>query len=487
MTIPYATSEESTQLGAPLELYQFRVGASRGRPATAGGSSTVEDFRDEFTSYADTTALLTAYGQYNTWSGATWTLDATGGVGGSKAAKLFVPASSPADRYGPQLTKTLTGLTPLTWHDVTAQVKLSSDFDGDWSDRWYVICGVGSNFGTFNCVQFLAQSDSSLWKPYDTFVTASGKVQSNAAGQLYFRFGWDSLYYFSVIENHNLWWDSIVVSHEEVSEGDPGEDPSDGTFYGYTSADVDVVYSGDTYLSDILIRNNLTAGGTESSAESIEVRVPRDSAVAALALGPPNPVVSLTLIRLHRADLTQAVVPWKGQVVRKRFDGPDCVLTCAGLNSLLARKLPRRKIQKSCMHILGDGLCQVLLSGFTTGDLTVDSVSGNQVTITGLAAEGTALALGSITDGSQVFRNGVLNFGEIKGRIESVSGDVLTLRQTIPSHIGGSTVTLTAGCDNEIATCKNVFDNAEHFGGKRVLPLQNPGYGAGIGSSGGDG
>ena len=137
----YDVSEESVQGGERLELYKFRVGATRGRAAVSG-SATTEVHRDEFT-YTSTATLLAAWtfsqGQFLT---STVAMDPTGGVGGSSAVKLHIPAATQSGHQGPTLKKVITGLTPNTLHSLEIQIKFGAGFGTDPYWGFYEILGL---------------------------------------------------------------------------------------------------------------------------------------------------------------------------------------------------------------------------------------------------------------------------------------------------------------------------------------------------------
>jgi len=130
-----------------------------------------------------------------------------------------------------------------------------------------------------------------------------------------------------------------------------------------------------------------------------------------------------------------------------------------------------------CVNRLGDALCKVNLASYTdTGTLT--SISGGEVTITGL--------------GSQLVRyydKGYVSFEGLNISIRDWSDPDVTKFQLVrqpPAHWLNKTVSVTAGCDKSIDTCRNRFappggppagttGNEGNFNGIGIaIPAYNP-------------
>ena len=142
-------------------------------------------------------------------------------------------------------------------------------------------------------------------------------------------------------------------------------------------------------------------------------------------------------------------------------------------NSLASRldQTAGRVFQRSCAWELGDTRCTVNLgSGGNTGSGAVISVvSAFEFTASGLSA----FASGIFSRGKIVWASGG-NAGsaiEVKVHTQESTSARLTLFLPMPRPISAADAfTVTAGCDKQLATCRDRFSNAVNFGGFPQMP-----------------
>ena len=237
--------------------------------------------------------------------------------------------------------------------------------------------------------------------------------------------------------------------------------------YTLTSADTDVVFTGETYVAEVVTRGEI-AHSAEAASGHVNVELPRTSAVVNHFIAySPEPPMGLTIYRKHRTD-PESIVLFSGAVASVNFAASRVTLLCLPTAEALRRVVPRNRFQQQCNWDLYSGSCGVSKAGFATAAV-VSSVSGLTVQATAFSSKA----------------NGWFN----NGWLENVDGE----RRWVVSHVG-STITLNApfigllvgddligyaGCDRTEAVCLSKFNNiANHLGFARV-PTKNP-YNTGV-------
>jgi uncharacterized phage protein (TIGR02218 family) len=230
----------------------------------------------------------------------------------------------------------------------------------------------------------------------------------------------------------------------------------------YTSGLTAVTYQSETYAPATIKRSTIEQGG-EINRSALQVSVPRDHAVASLFVsGPPEGVVSVTIYRFHSGD-SETIALWKGRVANAKFSASECTLVCEPVASSLRRPGLRARYQMLCRHALYSSACGALRDTYRA-DGTVSSVTGAVVQVAAASAQ----------------PNGYWVAGELKSAglgsrlIVAHSGVSLTLSSPLPGLVAGMPVSIYAGCDHQLATCKNKFNNIVNFGGFPWIPTKNP-------------
>lgn len=119
---------------------------------------------------------------------------------------------------------------------------------------------------------------------------------------------------------------------------------------------------------------------------------------------------------------------------------------------------PRRTYQAACNCKFGDSVCQKDLET-TTG--TVASSSGNDITLNIDAKDGDYWKDGTISIG-----------GETRMIITSFDSTVRVYYPFFAAVESGDEFTLKRGCDKTQQTCKNRFDNLQHYSGFPAIPFE---------------
>ncbi len=226
-------------------------------------------------------------------------------------------------------------------------------------------------------------------------------------------------------------------------------------------------FGGDDYEPAPLTRGRLS-DDSEQGQGSLSVSLPATSALAeAFALVVPGQKMSITITRLHRTDggTPEGVLIFKGFVQGVDFSED---LRLASLNVVpvtkgLARSIPRYSYQGVCNHFLYDSQCKVSQSLFAF-TANVSASSGSTITVPGLTA----------SKGADWAKGGFVQLGTTDFRlIIDHPNDTISLLLPFPSDVVGEEVTVFAGCDHSLATCKSKFDNVANYGGFAFVPLLN--------------
>jgi uncharacterized phage protein (TIGR02218 family) len=248
------------------------------------------------------------------------------------------------------------------------------------------------------------------------------------------------------------------------------------TKYYYSGSDYDVVYGGHTFTGSdaIFARDGLKQTiGLEVATMDITV----NATASMLVLGIPfmqaitQGVLDGAMIKVERAFLNAdhsviGTVNWfTGHVAKASPSRNGASITINSLTDLLNVKVPRNVYQAACQNSLYDGACGLSRSSYAASG-TVSGVSGWTITITGTAAMSVA---GYWNQGGLVFTSGALN-GEAR-TIKSFTGGIITLLSPFQlSPAIGDTFMVYAGCDKQLATCQNKFNNGMAFKGQPFVP-----------------
>lgn len=232
-----------------------------------------------------------------------------------------------------------------------------------------------------------------------------------------------------------------------------------------TSAEVDVEYDSQTWVSDVLSRSDFEES-PELARAPIRITTRRTHPVAELfRVSPPTDVIALTIFRLHRDDSpAQAVVAWIGRVLNCEFSGAQATLNCEPVSTSARRTGLRRLYQKNCPHVLYGPGC------------TVDRAD-HAITTTVTGISGKVITLAELLD--RPYAGGYVEFqleSDVveKRFIQSADGLDLTLALPFADLEESDTVTVYPGCDHTIETCDTVYDNRPNYGGMPHIPTKNP-------------
>lgn len=444
----FATQQASVQSGQPVELLEVT--------ATPVGLTAILVASDDFEGYANTAELLAAWPETDPNNFATFTLDTAVTDGGAKSVKaVLIDGTDNADHF---IAHTFPGLTPNAPHRVTVRCRLSVDF-GDTAHFVGIEAGADRDY-------------VGVAGPFNEFVSLSVEAEADASGNLEVRLGvfvYDALTGGAV---RTAYWAKLQVSELLAAPG--------VTTLRYTSADVAIPYDGNVYAPANFERSAIRLGTGERTSRSFDLTIPRDHALADLVRGrrlAASPI-EVTVSLLDRSDLTDAKVPFVGQVASTKFSGPRCVLTIVDAGAVLQQVLPRRVIQRLCPFMLYHAAtCGVDPALHVVTGLSVTAAAGRSVTIAGLAAA----IPGTDPDAATFYDGGVLLGPDAaRGHILSRVDDTVTLLAGVPEFAPGTAVDVLPGCGRIPLHCHGRYDNIVNHGGEPGMPVRNNYTGSGL-------
>lgn len=250
-----------------------------------------------------------------------------------------------------------------------------------------------------------------------------------------------------------------------------------GAVLRYTTADVNIVSGGNTFLANGPLLERARAHwkiGMDVDTQDLSV-CPR---ATDLVSGVPflqavkQGYFDGAIGQIERAfmatmgDTTAGtVVTFAGRVGPVDFGRTMAIFHLHSHLELLNRNMPILLYQPGCVHTLYDAGCLAVKASFSL-NVTI----GAGPTLSAIPVPGTGQADGYYDLGQLAFTSGA-NAGWTKA-IKSWAGGVATLvSPLLQLPAPGDAVTISAGCDKQQATCQTKFNNLLHFLGAPYVPV----------------
>jgi uncharacterized phage protein (TIGR02218 family) len=228
----------------------------------------------------------------------------------------------------------------------------------------------------------------------------------------------------------------------------------------FTSGEQAIDHGGETYVPATIGRGQIDQRETMDRS-TLEVRVPRDNAVAVRAMAAMlKGVVGLTVMRVEPSVL----VLWRGRLAAARAAGSEVILEGEPIFTSLRRLGLRAKYQRPCRHALYGRGCNVSQAAF---EVAAEVTGGTELSIE-FSVAGDPLPDGWFTGGILEDADGNLRF------IARHVGNTLTLNWPLDGVEATDPITLSPGCNRTRAHCGDKFDNLDNYGGFPWMPLTNP-------------
>ncbi len=251
-----------------------------------------------------------------------------------------------------------------------------------------------------------------------------------------------------------------------------------------TSAARDATIGANRFVASAVGRAEIAVGAAGDPKEmTFTLPVSHPLPQRYLLNGTPPRQISVTLWRKQR---TSGAVErtWHGLVTSMALDGHVATFRVPSrLSETLQRRLPTMSVTRSCSHVLYDPQCRVLrqehTGSWTKQAAGVTNVNGRVVTVNTLGGQADQWArygeLEHLATGERMtVRSNCVS-------LEDKVGVVITMQAPIAELKFGDIVIAYAGCDHDIGTCRDKFNNVVNFGGMPNLPTRNPHVPNGLG------
>lgn len=243
-----------------------------------------------------------------------------------------------------------------------------------------------------------------------------------------------------------------------------------GKSWAYTSSHRTITFDGTAYRPSVIQRDDFELSD-ESSSATVQVHLSRKLAVVPqfMAGMPPTPVW-LRIYRGHEGDPEAEVVSlFHGQVTTFQRKGGEVRLGCASVQSAMEKRIPRMTVQQMCNHALYDPACGVRADEYAIdGEISHIAANSGRITIPQLVGKK-----------DDYYTAGIVLFPASGDRAFIVrhlgaSNQVELLNHPPGQVVVGAPVTVYAGCDRSVDTCRERFGNLANFMGFPFLPARNP-------------
>ena len=161
---------------------------------------------------------------------------------------------------------------------------------------------------------------------------------------------------------------------------------------------------------------------------------------------------------------------WQGIITGVAIEGGVCKLRSQSIFSwALSKEVPGVYYQNLCNHVLFDVRCQVVRASFDLAT-TITEISGRNLLIGSLGGQATNwFKGGEMVRDSDGERRLIVNSQTLTGPTRYF----VVLNRAFRSLSVSDAVTLYAGCDHTIGTCRDKFSNAINFGGFPYITGKN--------------
>ena len=141
------------------------------------------------------------------------------------------------------------------------------------------------------------------------------------------------------------------------------------------------------------------------------------------------------------------------------------VIRVKSLLDLLTAQMPKRLFQAGCTFVFGDAMCGFDRNAMAQDITCVTGTRQSQIVYSGAAPDPTTL----YDNGTLIGKTGA-NTGYKRTITKLVDGVIYLLDPWIFPVEVGDAFTMLPGCDHTLDTCRDTFDNLDHFGGFPYIP-----------------
>lgn len=259
------------------------------------------------------------------------------------------------------------------------------------------------------------------------------------------------------------------ITKEEASQRKPAELyhiwRDDGEHWYYTSGDTTVTYDGHDYLPATLKRASAKYD-SQLEATTMEITLGYlEEPVTEFIANNPIEILWIDIRKLFRDQSPfETVVIFLGQIKKVSFQGNAAKVICVGFEHFLKMPIPVFRYQLTCNHKLFDDGCGI--------DKAAYKITTN-VTLSADKTKLTSSVFESYDDGYFIY--GSVEHGAEYRMITDHVGDTITIAYKMYKFDEYTdSVDVYPGCDRQIETCRDKYDNVINFLGFPFIPQENP-------------
>jgi hypothetical protein len=234
--------------------------------------------------------------------------------------------------------------------------------------------------------------------------------------------------------------------------------------YSSAGSPITVAATGLTYVAAVITRSRIERG-TDPGQIAVTVRVARTTPLVD-ALKEIRTFPMVLGIHRHQPDNVAAVpvLLAYGDVCGVKFTGGWAEIQIAGGERLFSQPFPSKVIERQCQWATYSGACGVDESAFSFAT-TILSIERSKILVTSVSG-----AADHYYDLGQLALA-----GNERVYVAKQIGNEFHIFGALPTGVGvGDAVTLIAGDDKTLATCRDKFNNVDRFLGFDLLPLDDP-------------
>ncbi len=258
------------------------------------------------------------------------------------------------------------------------------------------------------------------------------------------------------------------IAEEEAVEREPSEIYhiwDQWNDYYLTDGDTAITVDGQEYSPSTITRGEII-WNSELEVSEVEVTgVYLEDPIVDFIIMNPLEILEVSIMKVHRdQDPIESSVIFRGQVKSVEFKGNEAKVLIVGFEHYLSQAIPKYRYQPICNNFLFDTYCA----------LDADTYKDTG-TVTAISSDGLTITVADISTTDNYFTHGYLEAGDHrKTMIASHEGSVLTLRYKVATMVSGTTVDCYPGCNLDIETCRDKYDNVKNIFAHPYIPVDNP-------------
>ena len=257
------------------------------------------------------------------------------------------------------------------------------------------------------------------------------------------------------------------ITKEEASQRQPVElyhiQHRDNHWY-YTSGDTEVDFDGHTWEPAAIKRSSAHYDAKLEGTKITVTFARTDPAIAGYLAQSPVKLSTITIYKLFRDQSpAEACLIFTGTILSVAIKALAAKAKCAGIDYVINHQFLNWRYQPGCNHTVFSDSC-----GLNEADYQLATTVNVDETGTVL----TSSDFSSHADGW--WKLGIAMHNDEERLIVDHTGNTITIMTPFRELNTGDTVTVLPGCDGNVDTCRDKFNNLSNFLGFPFIPLDNP-------------